>query len=60
MEIKISDLNKIERYKKYYLYREKLMEYPNSLRPQVATKYTAEYFGITIQTVYNAIRENRK
>ena len=60
MEIKISDLNKKERYKKYYLYRDKLMKHPNSLRPQIATKLTSEYFGISIQTVYNAIRENRR
>ena len=60
MEVEIKDLNTKERRKRYYLYREKLMKYPSSLRPQIATKLTSEYFGISIQTVYNAIRENRK
>jgi hypothetical protein len=55
MEVKISDLNTEERYRRYFLYREKLMKYPSSLRPQVATKLTAEHFGITTMTVYNAI-----
>ena len=60
MEVKISDLNTKERRKRYYLYREKLMKYPSSLRPQTATKLTAEHFGITTMTVYNAVKENRK
>lgn len=53
-------LNLPTRYKIIYKYREKLMKYPSSLRPQTATKLTAEHFGITTMTVYNAVKENRK
>jgi len=48
------------RHQILYDYREKLMKYPNMYKPQSATKATAEYFRVSIMTVYRAVRDVRK
>jgi len=47
---------KSERYKILFDYREKLMRHPNHYRPHAATVETAEKFGVTIMTVYRAVK----
>jgi len=63
MIAEIKDLSTPARHKIIYKYREKLMKHPTSLRAQIATRKTAEYFDITTMTVYNAVqyvRSNKK
>ena len=50
---------KKERFRILYEYREKLMQYPNMYKPHSATKATAEYYRVHINTVYNAIKAMR-
>jgi len=50
---------KKERFRILYEYREKLMRFPNMYKPHSATKATADYYHVTIGTVYNAVKEVR-